>query len=139
MEKQIVNVIRRNKALVAAGVLGVGLMATAYARPAAAACVFATNDEFSDQQIALLADARTRITETFGAPVSTPQVFFFNSSDSLWQLRQNSYGSTTFLGYKTCVSIGPKGQNVDVVAHELMHAEIEHRVGFWTRTMKLPV
>ena len=37
------------------------------------------------------------------------------------------------------LAIGQQGQNVDVVAHELMHAEIAERVGFWNRATKLPV
>ena len=35
--------------------------------------------------------------------------------------------------------VGPKGQNADVVAHELMHAEIADRVGYWGRFTQLPV
>ena len=35
--------------------------------------------------------------------------------------------------------VGPKGQNLDVVAHELMHAELFERVGFWGRFTQIPV
>ena len=35
--------------------------------------------------------------------------------------------------------VGPSGQNLDVVAHELMHAEIAERVGWWGRFTQLPV
>jgi len=35
--------------------------------------------------------------------------------------------------------VGPKGQNIDVVAHELMHAELFDRVGFWGRITEVPV
>lgn len=35
--------------------------------------------------------------------------------------------------------VGPKGQTPDVVAHELMHAEIADRVGWWGRLRQLPV
>lgn len=35
--------------------------------------------------------------------------------------------------------VGPKGQTPDVVAHELMHAEIADRVGVWGRQSQLPV
>jgi hypothetical protein len=34
--------------------------------------------------------------------------------------------------------VGPKGQNVDVVAHELMHAEFFHRMGF-LKSVQLPI
>ncbi|MDY0037377.1 MAG: hypothetical protein RBS05_15815, partial [Zoogloea oleivorans] len=47
-------------------------------------------------------------------------------------------GSTQFIGSRACVMVGPKGQSVDVVAHELMHAEIHHRVGYLKRFLQLP-
>ena len=30
-----------------------------------------------------------------------------------------------------CIFIGPKGRNADVVAHELVHAEVFERVSLW--------
>ena len=35
--------------------------------------------------------------------------------------------------------IGTKGRNIDIVAHELMHAEIADRLGYWHRLTKLPI
>ena len=43
------------------------------------------------------------------------------------------------LGTRVCVFIGPKGRSVDVVAHELVHAEVFERVGPWARATQLPV
>ncbi len=63
---------------------------------------------------------------------------FFNHPDGLGPFRLNAYGSTQFIGSRACVLVGPKGQNVDVVAHELMHAEIHHRVGYLKRFLQLP-
>lgn len=51
----------------------------------------------------------------------------------------NSFGSTDFLPGRTCIVLGPDGRNVDVFAHELVHAEIADRLGFWTRWRQLPV
>jgi len=86
----------------------------------------------------LLLNAKGRIGEIFGEPQSIPIVVFFNSSTSFWPFRLNEYGSTQFIGAKTCVFIGPKGQNVDVIAHELMHAEIADRIGVWAKFTDLP-
>lgn len=86
----------------------------------------------------LLLKAKDRIGELFGEPQSTPILVFFNSSTSFWPLKLNEYGSTQFIGTRTCVLIGPKGQNVDIVAHELMHAEIADRIGIWARFTELP-
>lgn len=35
--------------------------------------------------------------------------------------------------------IGPKGQNIDVIAHEWLHAEIQKRVGYLRFIMEVPV
>ena len=86
----------------------------------------------------LLSAASSRIDKLFGARQANP-VIVFNAPERFWPLSLNEYGSTSFLGQKTCVMIGAKGRNLDVVAHELMHAEIVHRVGYWRRLTALPV
>lgn len=86
----------------------------------------------------LLSDAKGRIGEIFGEPRSIPIVVFVNSATGFWPFRLNEYGSTQFIGARTCVLIGPKGQNIDVGAHELMHAEIADRIGVWAKFTDLP-
>jgi hypothetical protein len=93
-----------------------------------------------DQQryVQLTRDARARIENTFGPVESKPILVFFDQPDGLGPFRLNAYGSTQFIGSRACVLVGPKGQNIDVVAHELMHAEIHHRVGYVKRFLQLP-
>jgi hypothetical protein len=93
-----------------------------------------------DQQryIQLTRDARARIESTFGVVESQPILVFFDQPDRFGPFSLNAYGSTQFIGSRACVMVGPKGQNVDVVAHELMHAEIHHRVGYLKRFLQLP-
>jgi len=115
-----------------------GLTVNAY--PGITACIVASEkNQFSITQKGLLQEAIDRIENEFGPMKSKPTVVFFNKRDSFWPLTLNEYGSTSFLGYKTCIMIGPKGQNIDVTAHELMHVEIEYRVGYWRRWLELPI
>jgi hypothetical protein len=88
--------------------------------------------------IELVRDARARIEATFGTPESNPILVMLDQSSGLGPFRLNSYGSTQMVGSRACVMVGPKGQNVDVVAHELMHAELHHRVGFVQRFLQVP-
>jgi len=88
--------------------------------------------------VQLARDARARIEATFGAVESKPILVFFSQPDGFGPFRLNAYGSTQFIGSRACVMVGPKGQSVDVVAHELMHAEIHHRVGYLKRFLQLP-
>jgi hypothetical protein len=86
----------------------------------------------------LLASGKGRIGKIFGEPQSTPIIVFFNSSTSFWPFRLNDHGSTHVIGTRTCVLIGPNGQNVDVVAHELMHTEVADRIGVLAKFTDLP-
>jgi hypothetical protein len=117
-----------------------GLAAYAYSNPGVAACVVSDGKQVpSAMQAQLLSDARARIQSTFGALESKPIVVFFDDPNTFWPFKPNEYGSTNFLGSRVCVIVGAKGQNIDVTAHELMHAEIAHRVGYWLRWTQLPV
>ncbi len=117
-----------------------GLTLYVYANPGVAACAITdSNQEHSAVYEQLLMESSTRIKNTFGTLQSKPIVVFFNNRKMFWPLTLNEYGSTQFIGPKVCVMIGPKGQNLDVVAHELMHAEIADRVGYWGRLTQLPV
>ncbi len=86
----------------------------------------------------LVTKAQQRIKGTFGEPLATPIVVFFKDPDAFWPLKINSYGQTPTIGKRACLLIGPKGQNTDIVAHELVHAEILHRVGAWIMLQEIP-
>lgn len=86
----------------------------------------------------LTVESRKRIANTFGEPEAKPIIVYLSRTNEFGLFKLNAFGSTQLLGSRACVMIGPKGQSVDVVAHELMHAEIHQRVGFWHRFMNIP-
>lgn len=100
----------------------------------------AESESVVDQQryAQLTRDARLRIETTFGPVESKPIILFFDHPGGYGPFRLNAYGSAASIGSRTCVMVGPKGQNVDVVAHELMHAEIHHRVGYLAYFFQIP-
>ena len=126
--------------LVFVAVLSSATAGYAYLNPGIAACIVSKKNQvrsaIHDQ---LVTDSRARIQQTFGSLQSNPLVVFFDEPDTFWPFRPNEYGSTNFIGSKVCVIIGSKGQNIDVLSHELMHAEIAERVGHWRRFTELPV
>lgn len=83
--------------------------------------------------------ARARIAQTYGPHRADPRIVFFEPGRLTAALGLNTTGSTSFVPGGACVLIGPAGRNVDVVAHELMHAEILDRAGYWARLWQLPV
>ena len=120
--------------------LAFGFVIYSFANPGVAACIFSdSNQVHSSVDEQLITESKTRIQNMFGAPASNPIIVFFNNSRSFWSFNLNQYGSTHFIGHKVCVMIGPKGENIDVVSHELMHAEIGYRMGDWARFTQLPV
>ena len=140
-----------------AAVLGLSVTALAYAgyaSPSVTACALAKFAELEalpdgtlvEQSssaveratfIELQSQARERIKETFGAPRAQPLVVF-RDSRTFWPLKLNNYASAAFIGSRVCVLIGPQGKNVDIVAHEFMHAELANRVGHWRRNFDVP-
>jgi hypothetical protein len=122
--------------------IGTAGLAYSYSNPAFAVCALA--DAISSKsgyphELKLIEEARKRIATTFGQPKAEPKTVFWDTDDALSPLGLNAYGTTQFIGTRACVIIGPKGSNIDVVAHELMHAEIFEHVGFWIRMTELPV
>ena len=137
-------------------VLVVAPMAIALAQPQAAACalinyrgleevttgILASSDVTSAQRlefVRLHTAARVRIANTFGATRASP-VIVIGSTEALRRLfpGASSYASTIFVPSRSCVLVGPKGHDVNIIAHEQLHAEIHHRVGHWNRLTRVP-
>jgi hypothetical protein len=59
--------------------------------------------------------------------------------DSLKWFSSNEYASTHFLPGQSYIVLGPKGHNIDVISHELVHSGIFAQVGYWVRFVHIPV
>ena len=137
-------------------VLVVTPAAVVWAQPQAAACalinyrgldevvpgILATSDVTVAQRrdfVRLHAAARIRIANTFGTLRASP-VIVISSTETLRHVfpGASSYASTIYVPYRSCVIVGPKGHDVDILAHEELHAEIHHRVGHWYRLTQIP-
>ena len=142
------------------GIVGLVLVVTptavALAQPQAAACalisyrgldevttgILASSDVPIDQRrdvVRLHTEAKLRIANTFGATSASP-VIVIGSTEALRDLfpGAGSYASTIYIPYRSCVVVGPKGHDVNILAHEALHAEIHHRVGHWHRLTQIP-
>lgn len=140
-----------------AGLSSIGLTALAAVRPEAAVCLsigLRDLDRLADgtlverqlneaqrrEVLALQEQARGRIAGLLGASAAqaSPVVVFLEDPAALWPARYNRYASANFIGTRACVVVGPEGRNLDVVSHELMHAELFERVGPWQRAFSVP-
>ncbi len=76
-----------------------------------------------------LEQSRERIAEIFGGMESSPTILFVHSSEALKRYaNKNRTGQTYYMYWGSYIVIGPKGFSVDVMAHELMHAELRKRI-----------
>ena len=85
--------------------------------------------------------ARRRIADAFGEPVARPVTILApdTSAARRFGLADGVPGTAFIAPLGTQVVLDMAVFSIDVTAHELTHAEIAQRLGFWTRMRKLPV
>lgn len=84
-------------------------------------------------------DARKRIEETFGKLTSNPKMIITQNGAEADSLGSNTTAHSHLSAFGQCLVFGPEGRNVDVFAHELVHAEVHHRIGWLTQLTSIPV
>ena len=97
------------------------------------------SSEHREELLSLLAQAKARVMATYGQVSATPVIISGHNMSSLGVCASNEYASTKFLPGASYIVLGPKGHSIDIVAHELVHSEISEVVGYWARTINLPV
>jgi hypothetical protein len=88
--------------------------------------------------LSIIGAGKKRITSTYGAMVSFPKIVIAMNKNEVASFAINSIGQTHPTPIGQCVVIGPDGQNTDVVSHELLHAEVIHRVGWINYMYNIP-
>lgn len=83
--------------------------------------------------------ASERIRHVYGEPVSKPRFVITHDASNAGKWGANETASMHRMPWRACIIIGPEGQNIDVIAHEWLHAEIQHRVGFFRFLSQIPV
>lgn len=89
------------------------------------------------QLVTFINKAKDRVAQVYGEPESNVR-FIFSNDDLYWKLGFNKTGMQRSSLNKECVFIGPNGMNVDVISHEFVHAEVRHRLDFWTEILVVP-
>lgn len=87
----------------------------------------------------LLNAASARIKDMYGTPISQPRFIIATTENEAAKWGANETASMHRLPGRNCIVVGPEGLNTDVLAHEWLHAEIQHRVGFLGSLTEIPV
>ena len=89
--------------------------------------------------LSIISAGKQRITSTYGTMISFPKIVIAMSQSEVASLAINSIGQTHPTPLGQCVVLGPEGQNTDVASHELLHAEVIHRVGWINYAFNIPI
>ena len=102
--------------------------------------VYVDSSLTAEEQLSLINSinlAFSRVNQVYGEVTSEPRWIVTNDLDyRAFGLNPTGMQSSGFV--RECIFLGPKGINVDVSAHELVHAEVKHRTTLFTEYTKLP-
>ena len=102
--------------------------------------VYVDSSVTSEQRTLLLESiniAYSRVNQIYGEINSSPRLIVTNDLEyKIYGLNPTGMQNSGF--FRECIFLGPKGMNVDVIAHELVHAEVRHRTNIFTEFTKLP-
>jgi hypothetical protein len=71
--------------------------------------------------------------------IAKPKVVIAANDIEASDFGSNPYGKALLTPLGQCIVFGPKGQNIDVIAHEYTHAEVHYRVGWLNHMLNVPV
>lgn len=89
--------------------------------------------------VSVLMNAKKRIGAHFGEPYAMPTIVVLSTQDELRDYGlDTSLGKLLFVPWDSYLLLNYNQLSVDVTAHELVHAEIVHRVGYLKRQLEIP-
>lgn len=93
-----------------------------------------------EETLASIAEGKQRVNSFFGKMQSNPKIILVGNIREANKFGANATATThIYSPFGTCIILGPNGQNEDVAAHELTHAEVVYRVGQLTHLLEIPV
>ncbi len=72
--------------------------------------------------------SKANITKIFGSRQSSPDTIFISSKHAQKKYSENPTGQTYYFYWNSYIVIGPKGFNVNIISHEITHAELRYRL-----------
>lgn len=77
------------------------------------------------------------VSDIYGTPTSNPRIIATAETKHA-KFGFNLTGMQSSGFFRECIFLGPKGLNTDVLAHELVHAEVRHRTDLFVELTQLP-
>ncbi|WP_019677204.1 hypothetical protein [Arsukibacterium perlucidum] len=92
----------------------------------------------SNASLDFISKGAQRVSDTFGATIASPMIILTDSAQESDKFFASDTATPHVSPFGTCLVVGPKGQNVDVMAHEFVHAEIYARLGWVAWVLEMP-
>lgn len=91
--------------------------------------------------IATFNNAQNRVSTQYGALTSTPVIIVASNSTRAKKFGVVAPvpGTTNVVPWGQYIALSDRGHNIDVMAHELVHTETAHRLGYIKWMLALPV
>lgn len=98
----------------------------------------ANGNQRTPESLHFIGDGARRVSHTFGATIASPMIILTDSAQESKKFFASGTATSHVSLFTTCIVVGPKGQNVDVLAHEFVHAEIYARLGWKVWVLDMP-
>ncbi len=92
----------------------------------------------TSESIDFIVEGAKRVNDTFGPTIASPMIIVTDAVDESRKFFASDTATPHVSPFGTCIVLGPNGQNVDVMAHEFVHAEIYARLGWMTWVLDMP-
>jgi hypothetical protein len=99
----------------------------------------ATPQNKLDSVKAFIVDARLRVANFWGQQKGNPKFIYCNTDEDFKKFG-SPYPVPALTHMKGCsyIVLSNEGMDMDIIAHELSHAELYTRIGFYNWTVKIP-
>ena len=99
----------------------------------------AIEEEQQKKMLVALEKTKKRIANLIGRYSATPIIIFVATDENIKKYGVEVFPGKTYIApWETYVVVSTKIQSVDLLAHELMHAQISSLVGYWAYMTELP-
>jgi len=87
----------------------------------------------------IIDSASTRVTNFWGEKKSDPKFIYCTTADEYKKYGDdNASPATTHYKLGNYIVISHDGLSINIIAHEMSHAELKQRIGFYNETCKIP-
>lgn len=97
-------------------------------------------EELDRQQVlSAISEGKERISKAFGSYTATPVIVITGTTKNAKRYGLGGFSAKAFAApWNQYVVVDYKIENIDLIAHELMHAQLREVIGYWNYQTRIP-